>query len=51
MSTDKFIEFSTIGHIQEFNLEENWKQWYERLNQYFIVNEFQSLKRFQYLLH
>lgn len=29
----------TIGFIAEFSLEEDWKMWYERLEQYCVTNE------------
>lgn len=36
---------AAIGRVSEFSLEEDWSQWYERLEFYFLANDIDSERR------
>lgn len=46
----KTIVKGTIGNIAEYSLDDNWSQWYERLEMYFHANEVEDNKKVPLLL-
>lgn len=48
--TERLIVKGTIGTIPEYNLKEDWENWSERLELYFLANEVDNSKKVAILL-